>query len=269
MRGWGVESMIFLGPCLVFLLFIAPGIRLLTLAFRTRQSPEFWGGLYFLGAAVGLSGRVLGSSLLATEPALANSINVIGHLAFASGTIAMTIFTVRVFHPSQKGARILAWTAVAAILATSAHTLIGGYASIENSYSMVATNLARLFPTSWAFYESLRYWRAMRRRDSLGLADPIVTNRFLLWSIWTGAVSALPLIALALRLVAILALGSEPDDRLLGTELAMAMLKFVAIFFVAVAPLAATALTLSFFPPATYLERVRRRARSAREAGGS
>jgi hypothetical protein len=164
---------------------------------------------------------------------------------------------------------VFAGGVIAAIIATSAHTLMGGYASIENSYSIVATNFARLLPTSWAFYESLRYWRAMRRRDSLGLADPVVTNRFLLWSIWTGAVTALPLIALALRSVAILALGSEPDARLLGTELAVAMLRFVAILFVAIAPLAAVALTLSFFPPSAYLERVRRRTPSAPEADGS
>ncbi|MCP5060460.1 MAG: hypothetical protein GY937_27495 [bacterium] len=258
-----------MGPLLIFLLFIAPGIRLLKLASRTRQAPELWGGLYFTGAAIGLSARVLGSSLLATAPELAFPINVVGHLAFASGTIAMTIFTLRVFHPSQEGARVFAGSVIVAIIATSAHTLMGGYASIENSYSIVATNFARLLPTSWAFYESLRYWRAMRRRDSLGLADPVVTNRFLLWSIWTGAVTALPLVALAIRLVAILALGSEPDARLLGTELAVAMLRFVAILFVAIAPLAALALTLSFFPPSSYLERVRRRALSAREAGGS
>ncbi|MCP3983442.1 MAG: hypothetical protein GY723_03585 [bacterium] len=259
--------MIFLGPLLVFFLFIAPGIRLLTLASRTGQSPEFWGGLYFVGASIGLSGRVLGSSLLGTQPELADSINVIGHVAFASGTIAMTIFTLRVFHPSERGAQNLAWAIIAAILATSAHTLIGGYASMENSYSMVATNLARLLPTSWAFYESVRFWRAMRRRDNLGLADPVVTNRFLLWSIWTGAVTALPLIALAFRLIVIVTLGNEPDERLLGTELAAVLLRLIGVFSVTIASLAATALTLAFFPPAAYLKRVRGRTVSAHEGG--
>ena len=44
--------MFLLGPILVFLLLVAPGIRLLLLAHRTREAPEFWGGLYFVGAAI-------------------------------------------------------------------------------------------------------------------------------------------------------------------------------------------------------------------------
>jgi hypothetical protein len=33
----------------------------------------------------------------------------------------------------------------------------GGYTTIENSFSMVATNSARIIPTGWAFFESFRY----------------------------------------------------------------------------------------------------------------
>ncbi len=64
---------------------------------------------------------------------------------------------------------------------------------------MLTTNTARIVPTAWACYESLRYYRSMHRRQTLGLADPIVANRFLLWSIWTGAVTFLPLVALTIR----------------------------------------------------------------------
>jgi hypothetical protein len=252
--------MFLLGPLLVFLLLVAPGIRLLLLAHRSREVPEFWGGLYFIGAAVGLAMRVLGSSLFLTEPELANTINTIGHLAFASGTIAMTIFTLRVFHPSSSRARIFAGMTIGAILLTSAHTLLAGFTNIENSYSMVATNFARLIPTCWAFYESCRYWLSMRRRETLGLADPILTNRFLLWSIWTGTVTLLPMIALALRTLSIVALGNEQFIEGPGAVLMPVVLRGVRIIFVLVAPIAAVALSLSFFPPTAYLDRVRARA---------
>jgi hypothetical protein len=252
--------MFLLGPLLVFLLLVAPGIRLLLLAHRSREVPEFWGGLYFIGAAVGLAMRVLGSSLFLTEPELANTINTIGHLAFASGTIAMTIFTLRVFHPSSSRARIFAGMTIGAILLTSAHTLLAGFTNIENSYSMVATNFARLIPTCWAFYESGRYWLSMRRRETLGLADPILTNRFLLWSIWTGTVTLLPMIALALRTLSIVALGNEQFIEGPGAVLMPVVLRGVRIIFVLVAPIAAVALSLSFFPPTAYLDRVRARA---------
>ena len=39
----------------VFLLLIAPGIRMLMLARETKQIPEFFGGFYFVGAALSLS----------------------------------------------------------------------------------------------------------------------------------------------------------------------------------------------------------------------
>jgi hypothetical protein len=43
--------------------------------------------------------------------------------------------------------RTLAGIMITAILATIFHSLFGGYASIENSYSILATNSARLLPT--------------------------------------------------------------------------------------------------------------------------
>ena len=251
--------MFLLGPILIFLLLVAPGIRLLMLAHRSRQGPEFWGGLYFIGAATGLSMRVLGSSLVLTAPDLADTINTIGHLTFAFGTIAMTVFTLRVFHPGSTFARIFAAMTIGAIVSTSAHTLLAGYTSIENSYSMVATNFARLIPTCWAFYESFRYWNSMRRREALGLADPILTNRFLLWSIWTGAVTLLPMVALALRALSIVTLGNEQFIEGVGAQLMPTVMRGVRLIFVLVAPIAAIALSLSFFPPAAYLDRVRAR----------
>lgn len=249
-----------LGPILIFLLFIAPGIRLLSLANRSRQTPEFWGGLYFVGAATGLSLRVLGISLVLTDPDLANTINTLGHLTFASGTIAMTFFTLRVFHQSGSTARVFAGVTIALIVSTTAHTLLTGHASIENSYSMVATNFTRLIPTSWAFYESFRYWRSMRQRERLGLADPILTNRFFLWSIWTGAVTLLPMIALLLRTASIVVLGSEEFASGVAEKILPLTVGSVRVIFLIVGPVAVVALSLSFFPPAAYLDRIQARA---------
>jgi hypothetical protein len=259
--------MISLGPLLVFLLLVGPGIRLLSLASRTRERPEFWGGLYFVGAAIGLPMRVLGSSFFLDDPDLAGTLNTIGHVAFASGTIAMTVFTLHVFHPKSRAARILSGLTIAAILVTTAHTLLAGYASIENSYSMLATNAARLIPTSWAFYESLRYYRSMRRRQSLGLADPIVANRFLLWSIWTGALTFLPLITLTLRKLLIVAFGNNEFVSSANIALLPVLTQALRIIFAVIAPIAAIAPSLSFFPPASYLNRIRSRSPPFGETG--
>ena len=38
----------------------------------------------------------------------------------------------------------------------------------------------------WGSYEALRWWRRMRRRVRLGIGDPLVASRFLLWAIGAG-----------------------------------------------------------------------------------
>ena len=45
----------------------------------------------------------------------------------------------------------------------------------------------RLGGLLWGSSEALRYYAAMRRRLALGLADPVVTNRFLLWGVAMSA----------------------------------------------------------------------------------
>jgi len=203
--------------------------------------------------------RVLGSSLYLGDPELGDLLNTIGHYSFASGTIAMTLFTLFVFRREKPAARLFAALTSAAIVATTAHTLLGGYASIENSYSMVATNFSRLIPTSWAFYESLHDYRTMRHRQDLGLAEPLVVNRFLLWSIWTFAVTLLPLIALMLRTAGILSFGNSQYAAGINRAVIPPMLLTVRVLFVVIAPIAAAALSLTFFPPAAYTRQIRAR----------
>lgn len=256
--------MLFVGPALIFLLLAAPAARLLRLAWRTRELPEFWGGIYFAGASIGIAGRVLGSSIYPDDPILGDWINIVGHVAFALGTIAMALFTFIVFRRASAPACMLAIFMISAIVATSAHALLGGHASLESSISIIATNFARLLPTTWAFYEAFRFWRAMRRREALGLADPIVTNRFGLWSIWTGAVTLMPMVPLTLRLLGMLtvATGSiSADERALWVAPAVVGLR---VLFIVVTGVAAVALSLSFFPPSSYLDRVRRRSADTR-----
>jgi hypothetical protein len=242
---------------LVAALLMAPAILLLRQAHRSRQAPELWAALYFVGSGVGIPLRIYGSSIFLENPELARTINLFGHLLFAAGAIAMTVFTCRVFHPSGASARRFGIATVVAILATTFYTLATGLESQERTPAMIATNFARLVPTYWAFWESFRYWRVMRRRVPLGLADPVVANRFLLWSIWTCAVSVLPSIVLGLRILerAAQSWGISTDPTAFQEQLFMVLRLVVLI----VAPIAAGALSLSFFPPLRYLEYVRGR----------
>jgi len=253
----------YLVSILVFAFLVAPGIRLLLLASRSKQTPELFGGLYFIGASVGISLRIFGVSVSVENPDLAYDVNMIGHVALASGTIAMAIFTQRVFHPESKRALRASQGLIAAIAGTTVYALFGEQGIIEDATPVMLANIARVIPTAWASYESYNYWRAMQKRAALGLSDPVVTNRFGLWTIWTAGITLLPLTALVIRsgVIILVALGQfGPEDvdvvlpRVLGT---------VRVLFLVIVPTSVAALWLSFFPPKAYLDRVQRRSVAA------
>jgi small-conductance mechanosensitive channel len=52
---------------------------------------------------------------------------------------------------------------------------------------MTADYCGRLAMYSWASYETLRQYGLARRRVRIGLSEPLVANRFLLWGIGTLA----------------------------------------------------------------------------------
>ncbi len=249
-------------PILIFVLLAAPALRLLLLASRTRQAPEVWGGLYFAGTAIGIPLRVVGNGVAIDDPALAADLNTWGHVFFAGSTCALALFTWRVFRPHARWANRLAPLSIASIVGMTVWTLATGAVSAERSISILLTNATRIVPLVWAFLESSRYWRVMRRRQALGLADPVVTNRFLLWALWTGALTALPAMTLGLR---VLARVADALGLYGGADFSQEPAVFVAVraVFVLSAPIGAIALSLSFFPPESYLRRVRERAAAA------
>ncbi len=119
----------------------------------------------------------------------------------------------------------------------------------------------RTFCCGWAFFETANYYRMMRRRSALGLADPLVTNRFLLWSIWTGSMAILPLFLVVTRVLAIVkGAGVDPLHGVSGANqlsnddpMLLAALGVIASTGLA----AIAALWLCFFPTDAYASWIR------------
>ena len=101
----------------------------------------------------------------------------------------------------------------------------------------------------WGSAEALVYWRRMERRSQIGLADPAVTNRFLLWGIGAGAAG----IGSAVGLSASIVMG-QANVEIPWVIMSSSMHGLVA----------AIALSLAFVPPASYLRWVRRNAGTAK-----
>jgi len=99
----------------------------------------------------------------------------------------------------------------------------------------------------WALAESLHYWRLMRRRQELGLVDPLITNRFALWSCWTGGLVGAVAVAITARFMRTeitIDFSNAIDSALLLTAVAVLSVSVVTLF-------------LAFFPPDAYVRWVR------------
>jgi hypothetical protein len=101
----------------------------------------------------------------------------------------------------------------------------------------------------------------MKKRSELGLADPVVTNRCVLFAIWNGALFALPVVLVGLRLWA--KVGTE-TGRMLGEDVTGQMILSITRFaLLALTGSAVASLWLSFFPTQRWVERVEHRAEAA------
>ena len=125
---------------------------------------------------------------------------------------------------------------------------------------MIAFNGLNASVLVWAHLECLLYYRTMRRRQRLGLADPVLANRFLLWSLWTGAIALQGLAMLLLRIAIwssgaheVLQAGGDPGGPWL------VLIDCVRVMLAIVAPTAVILAGLSFSPPAFYTRRLQRR----------
>lgn len=235
------------------------GLRLLWLAHRTRQAPELLlGGAIFLTAVLGYGVLIVATALGSTLPSDAPRgglawLSGFGKISHDVGVTLFLVFVVRVFRPGAAGAWALAGAA-ALLLWTG---LVWG--ALEGSFheTMALTpawwcEYGVIFTYSlWLAFEAFRYRGMMRKRAALGLADPMVTNRFLLWgtgSLFTFAATMVASVPFFLL---------ESPERM--TALAPAI--YVATAVAGVCSISCS--YLAFLPPAWFSRQVRSRAERA------
>ncbi len=233
---------VLLGAGMIFMLGVdlVVGVRLLLLARRTRALPELaFGSAFVLLGAVGYPLATAARRIAVDAPGLGGSLLLAALAAQNLACGAIYLANVRVFRPAAAGARIgsaLAWSALVLSWGGQAWT---GQADGGVAYTIGLTARGGAFV--WGAVESLGYYRRLRRRLALGLADPLVTDRFRLWGIANAAIAAAFLVFLAGRVVT--AGGPQPPLVMLLTS--------------AVGVVAGATIWLAFVPPAAYARRVR------------
>jgi hypothetical protein len=240
------------------------GVRLLRLGARTR-GPEAWLGVYFLGATV--LGSLLSSTVYMSwaDPALAlpaglrRSLHALHLVASAIGLLGVCIFTQRVFRPGSRGAR----RAVIAAGVLSALSLVG--VGLAEGFEVRVVNAppywvgfaVREAALVWMAVESFLYFGQLRRRQRLGLVDPLLANRFLLFGLWAGAMSVLMLSDPLARVWYWWLTGTTTDwVPEVGRPIIVALIAVAS----ALGAVTAATLFLAFFPTAGYRRWVARRA---------
>lgn len=183
------------------------GLRMLRLARRTRGLPEL------------LLGTGLVSLTFVTLPALALSLGahvggrVFQTLLFALGlapvagfAVCQYTFTALVFRPGRRWATLLCWlsglvSGIGALGTVSARLAAWDADRVVGARWGILLIAPFLIGMTWTGSESLVYHLRLRRRVPLGLADPVVCDRFRLWAIGNlGAVAGTAVVVASLAL---------------------------------------------------------------------
>jgi hypothetical protein len=224
------------------------GVRLVMLARLTRQLPEFFFGLSFL--SLGVVGYPL--SIIARKAAMAGTpipeLLPTALLFQDLASLAMFVATWQTFRPADRWPRHAVWVGMVVFAASliGDSVVAGAWIFRDGGVWYELGFWARAGAFFWGAAEAGRYYNIMSRRLKLGLADPVVTDRFRLWTISSYAICSAFLIFYMGRLWADNVATSVPV--LVATSLAGLV--------------AGLTVWLAFVPPDSYVRRVRERAES-------
>jgi len=224
------------------------GLRLVLLARRTRQAPELLIGLaLFLAGGCWSPLVAIGRQATALSDPVRAALVVAGAVCGVAGMTSLAVFNWRVYRPGAAWAPVASALIALALVAAFLVQCLGigwvEYAHTEQGPWLLASWIG-VGIYLWASVEAWRQYRMQVRRQALGLADPVVTDRMRLWALAMGAAFAASTFFAACQ-----ALGIP----VAGTVVGLSLTGLIASF-------AGACMLLAFAPPATYLARVRRAA---------
>jgi hypothetical protein len=230
------------------------GVRLLLLARRTGGFPEL-----VLGLAESLLAGVVPPMFIVTQvvsgpEALVRCSAFLGHLAYTVGCAVMILFTWRVFRPTEGWARAFLYASLGVLgigggLQMANAFLAPGIAELRDpqTTAFLLMEWVSLGGFVWTAIEAFAYHAQLRKRLSLGLVDPVVVNRILLWGV--------------VGVGGIVAAGAPVTASVMGLNVSTDVRTRLVCAFATV--ISSVAIQLAFLPPAFYLRWVRGAAQPA------
>ncbi len=217
----------------------AVGVRLLALARRSRKLPELVMAIASLGTGIGATLVVLGVARAEAQQPSSVALIYAGIIMTSTGSIFLCAGMWRIFRVNELWA--VALTLVAGVLlVVSCSVLLGvdhsGHLPTEHPAYWLGFGV-RIATFGWVAAESLHYARQLQRRAALGLAEPLMANRFLCW----GVSSVSSCIAYLIYLGCMLS-GEAPPAHALALIGALGLVSGGSMW-------------IAFFPPGLYRQR--------------
>ena len=212
------------------------GSRLLLLARRTRQIPELAIGTALLLGGAGYCGITAAFRLHLVPDALLAPAFACSMALLEVGVIALVFGVWKVFRPGARWAAALLGAGVVVLAVSYVAALLGFRPDGARSpFVFWSFNVIGASAYAWSAFECFRYTAVLRRRARIGLVDPELAHRFLLWALAGSAGASVFAAGMVGRL---LLEGPHP-----GVQLAQSLSGLAA----------GVSLWLAFFPPEAYV----------------
>jgi len=169
------------------------------------------------------------------DPALRDTAATACRLGINASVLCLGCFTWLTFRPQSRVATLFFWVSAGAIgIGFLGSGTVGDWRGFRSDYVWIwIENFAQIGLYGWGCLEALLYYRGARRRAALGLADPVVVNKFALWGIYSGSYGVV-------QLFFIIALASPDGYTGLGSiDICLTLIGI-------------TSLWVAFFPPHFY-----------------
>ncbi len=183
-----MEGSIYLGSAAASLVYFVLGVRLIRLGIRTRSASEWLLGLTFLAWTVSYAPWAIAVALQ-DQLALESQVLIASRIASNLGGIGIAFFPLLAFRRGSTWAKRLSVSiAICLMVGTVGSSWVGdsgGVDPLTNAWWWLEW-IGTIAPSIWIGAEGLNHYGTSRTRVRLGLCEPIVGHRYLLWGIAGG-----------------------------------------------------------------------------------
>lgn len=239
--------LVLIGPTFFVVSSLVVGVRCLRLAMRTHELAETAIGITLLSASVVGYGLIGGLPFLPGLPADVVTVsNAVGDAGVSIGAAALCLFVWKTYRPTAWWAATLCIVSMSVLaVTTGAMIWTWGYERVyaDRPWWYFLELSLQCLAFAWAAAEAFRYYRMLRKRCRIGLSEPEMADRFLMWGIAAAS---------AFGLMLMYAIVWTQRDGLVPTQGEIGLMALPGI-------VAAATVWLAFFPPESYTTWVRER----------